>query len=208
MKNFITTISILLPILFFTGHINASTPAEELADILKTYETVQGNFNQTLVDSKGQPVQESSGVFTVKSPGYFNWETKDPFPQLLIADLKTIWLYDPDLEQVTETPYSGSVDQSPALLLSGNVEQIKVNYNVTKSDVVKDAFILTPTSGESNFTELELLFANAILVSMQLKDSLEQTTTFTFRELTINRPVDDSLFIFEAPEGVDILKNE
>jgi len=208
MKKLIANISFLLPILFFTAHVSASTPAEELAEILKVYETVQGNFNQTLVDSKGQSIQESSGVFTVKSPGYFNWETKDPFPQLLIADLKTIWLYDPDLEQVTESPYSASVDQSPALLLSGNVELIKANYNVTKSDVVKDTFILTPISTESNFTALELLFADAILVSMQLKDSLEQTTTFTFRELAINSPVDNTLFIFEAPEGVDILKNE
>jgi len=187
---------------------NALTATEELAEILKTYETVQGNFEQTLVDNKGELLQNSSGVFTVKSPGYFNWETKQPFPQLLVADLKTIWLYDPDLQQVTISPYSSSVDQSPALLLSGNVEKITANYTVKKSEVVADAFILLPKSSNSNFTELQLIFKNAILVSMLLTDTLEQTTTFTFVELTINRPVDDALFSFEPPQGVDILNNE
>ncbi|MGH1438665.1 MAG: outer membrane lipoprotein chaperone LolA [Cellvibrionaceae bacterium] len=208
MMKTINTI-ILTALLIATGaNSTASTATEELAQILKTYETVQGNFEQTLVDNKGELLQESSGIFTVKSPGYFHWETKQPFPQLLVADLETIWLYDPDLEQVTINAYSSSVDQSPALLLSGNVEQITANYTVKKSELVADAFVLTPKSSSSNFTELQLFFDDAILASMQLKDSLEQTTTFNFTELNINQSVDDELFKFEPPQGVDILKNE
>lgn len=210
MKKTSYSIRLLLLVIISFASItaNAVTATQELAGILKTYATVKGNFTQTLVDNQGELIQDSSGIFTVKAPGYFNWETKQPFPQLLVADLNTIWLYDPDLEQVTLTPYSDNVDQSPALLLSGNVEQIRENYTVIKADGVADSFILRPKRADSNFTELHLAFADTVLLSMKLKDTLDQTTTFTFSEVKINRSVNDALFIFEPPEGVDVLTNE
>lgn len=209
IRFFIFCLTLILSTALATS-IQAATvaPAEELAQLIKHYQTVQGKFTQRLVDSKEELLQESSGIFTVKSPGYFYWDTQEPFPQLLVSDLATIWLYDPDLEQVTLTPYSDSVDRSPALLLSGNVEQITQNYTVEKSTQAENTYILIPTFSPSNFSELQLTFDNNVLSTMQLKDSLEQTTSFYFTELVINQPVDNTLFSFEPPAGVDILKNE
>ena len=45
---------------------------QELADILKTYKTISGGFKQTLQDDKQALIQESSGNFVVKKPGFFN----------------------------------------------------------------------------------------------------------------------------------------
>ncbi len=181
---------------------------QELANLLKDYKTAQGDFEQTLVDAKGDVIQESSGIFTVKSPGYFRWETQQPFPQLLVSNLSKVWLYDPDLEQVTIRPYTQSVEQSPALLLSGNVEEITENYDVQQSAAEKSHFTLTPKKSGGTFTQLELIFVDDVLSSMMLKDSLEQTTTFTFGNFEINQPVIDKFFQFEPPEGVDVLINE
>lgn len=186
----------------------AKSPAEELSSILETYQTVQGEFVQTLVDSKANMLQESSGVFTVKAPGKFIWETTKPFPQKLIADLKTIWLYDPDLEQVTISSYDNNIEQSPAMLLSGNPEEILAHYTVKRSDLIADAYILKPIKKGGSFEELELLFNNAVIKTLILRDSLAQTTTFNVDNIQINEAVDDSIFIFNTPEGVDVLKNE
>jgi outer membrane lipoprotein carrier protein len=182
--------------------------ASDLVSRLSAYETAQGEFTQTLVDAKGELIQESSGTFSVKKPGRFYWETKTPFPQILVSNLVSIWLYDPDLEQVTIRPYKQSIDQSPALLLSGNVQEITTNYSIKKSDDLPLVFTLIPKTNTGTFTELQLVFDDAIILSMLLKDSLQQTTTFIFHQLKINDPIADTLFQFEPPPGVDVLIDE
>ena len=110
--------------------------AKALTKTLKHYQTLSGNFIQTMVDEQGVSLQESSGTFVVKKPGYFYWDTKQPFPQLLVSNLDRIWLYDPDLEQVTIRSYQQSVSDSPALLLSGDAEKITQRYQVSQTDVL------------------------------------------------------------------------
>ncbi len=201
-----TTSIVLAANLFAVSAIADDT--QDLANLLKDYKTAQGNFEQTLVDAKGELIQESSGIFTVKSPGYFRWETQQPFPQLLVSNLSKVWLYDPDLEQVTIRPYTQSIEQSPALLLSGNVGKITENYDVQQLSTENSRFTLIPKQPGGTFTQLELIFVDEVLTSMLIRDSLEQTTTFTFGNFEINQPIVDKFFQFEPPEGVDILINE
>lgn len=196
--------------------------SQELTKLLAQYKTIQGDFEQSLQDSKGEIIQESSGVFTVKSPGFFRWNTQLPFPQLLVSNLEDIWLYDPDLEQVTIRPYSQEIDQSPALLLSGNVEKISKIYSIkkinsiAKADDAKTAsstdissyFVLTPKQTNNVFLQLYLGFVDKKLHEMTLEDSLGQTTRFIFKNMTLNTLIDDGIFEFSIPDGVDVLIDE
>lgn len=194
--------------------------SQELAKILAQYKTIQGDFEQTLKDSKGEIIQDSSGVFMVRSPGFFRWDTNSPFPQLLVSNLEDIWLYDPDLEQVTIRPYSQEIDQSPALLLSGNVEKISKIYHIEKvSNVENNAeivsstniasyFVLTPKQENNIFIQLSLGFVDENLLEMTLEDSLGQTTRFKFKNITLNKLIDDGMFEFSIPDGVDVLIDE
>lgn len=201
-------LSIVLFVSFGINYAYGQSPAEELSEILQAYETVQGDFTQTIVDSKANMLQESSGIFTVKAPGLFIWETTTPFPQFVIADLKTIWLYDPDLEQVTISSYNNNIEQSPAMLLSGNPEKILAHYTVERSELIDEAYILKPKTLGGSFTELELHFNTAVIKTLILRDSLAQTTSFDVTNVSLNESVEDSIFTFTIPEGVDILKNE
>ncbi len=189
--------------------------SKELAQLLETYKTIQGEFEQSIKDEKGIVVQEtSSGKFVVKSPGFFHWDTLEPFPQLLVSNLDKIWLYDSDLEQVTIRPYSQEVDQSPALLLSGNVEKISAIYNIQKinTDVnaegITGRFVLSPKATNNIFVRLELGFIDKDLSEMNLVDSLGQTTRFILKNTRLNEPVDDSIFDFTIPDGIDVLIDE
>ncbi|EQD74169.1 Outer membrane lipoprotein carrier protein LolA [mine drainage metagenome] len=44
----------------------------------------------------------SRGVFLFSRPGKFRWEYRSPYPQTLVADGQTLWIWDPDLQQVPE----------------------------------------------------------------------------------------------------------
>jgi len=174
-----------------------------LAEKLVQLSTFSGDFRQTLIDDQGEVLQESTGVFFLERPGYFHWETVAPFPQLLVSDLTSIWLYDPDLEQVTVRPYDESVSQTPALLLSGDVSKMSASYEVVQT--TDNQFSLTPKSQQELFTQLMVEFAEGQLVSMSLQDSLGQTTTFTFLNGIYNQPIPSELFQFIPPEGTDVI---
>ena len=186
----------------FTTMVNAAD-VDVLAEKLVQLSTFSGDFRQTLADDQGETLQESTGVFFLERPGYFNWETTAPFPQLLVSDLTSIWLYDPDLEQVTVRPYDESVSQTPALLLSGDVSKMSASYEVVQT--TDNQFSLTPKNQQELFTQLMVEFAEGQLVSMSLQDSLGQTTTFTFLNGIYNQPIPSELFQFIPPEGTDVI---
>ena len=190
-------------LVYWSCHSANADDRTEFSGLLKNYQSLSGQFEQTLVDSNQELIQSSSGNFLLKKPGYFRWDTREPFPQLLVSDLETIWFYDPDLEQVTVRSYHNHVDQTPSLLLSGDADKISQNYVVTK--LSEESFSLLPKSEMPSFTELQLLFKDQQLASMVLKDSLDQTTTFIFTEVKVNPDVVASDFQFTPPNGVDIL---
>ena len=182
-------------------------PLEALSQRFDQFESLSGTFKQTLVDDSNVALQDSEGSFAILKPGYFRWDTQSPFPQLLVSDLETLWLYDPDLEQVTIQPYSTRADQSPALLLSGDKERIGSHYQVSQGET-EDDFILVPLDKESPFTQIHLLFDQGRLSKMVLNDSLQQVTTFTLDSLQTNQPFEKAFFQFTPPDGVDVLIDE
>ena len=42
---------------------------------------------------------------------------------------------------------------------------------------------------------------------MRVLDNFEQTTNILFKNLQINKKVDDASFLFNIPENVDVIKN-
>ncbi|MGS2716667.1 outer membrane lipoprotein chaperone LolA [Eionea flava] len=192
--------------------------AGELTSKLALLTTFSGEFQQTLVDDEEQVLQASKGIFSLKRPGYFYWETTAPFPQLLVSDLNTIWLYDPDLEQVSVKPYDEKISQTPALLLSGDVNKVSDAYRVeklnvdaqTNSEVFSDnpvtVFALFPKQPQTLFTQLLVEFTGDQLASMQLHDSLGQVTTFAFSQGVYNQAIANEQFTFTPPDGVDVIQ--
>ncbi len=210
----------LLITLFSVAFVNASfanSIAQELSEKLGLLQSFQGEFQQTLKDSNDQLLQETSGQFVLVRPGFFRWETQQPFPQLLISNLETIWLYDPDLEQVTVKPYDQSIAQTPALLLSGDAGKISQYYKVENKKLEKDqiepagntSYRLLPLDKDALFTELivdfELKQEQQQLIQMLLIDSLGQTTTFRFINGRYNQPIDKQQFNFVPPTGTDVI---
>jgi hypothetical protein len=51
-----------------------------------------------------RPHQDQQRQFEFQRPGKFRFNYTKPFEQLIVADGKTLWLYDADLNQVTQRP--------------------------------------------------------------------------------------------------------
>lgn len=204
----------LIRVLFASALLFASVPAqadqaasvERLTGLLKKAETLTGRFSQLSLDGTGTQLQETSGEMALKRPGQFRWSTDEPMAQLLVSDGKKVWLYDPDLEQVTIQTLDQRLTHTPALLLSGDVSAINENFKVSHKEAgeVVD-FTLEPTANDTLFDSLRLSFRNGIINDMQMIDGVGQRTNILFHGVKLNEPLKADLFTFEIPEGTDVI---
>lgn len=179
---------------------------QRLTGLLQKAETLTGRFSQLSLDGTGTQLQETSGEMMLKRPGQFRWHTDEPMEQLLVSDGKKVWLYDPDLEQVTIQTLDQRLTHTPALLLSGDVSTISENFEVSHKeagDVVD--FTLKPKAKDTLFDNLRLSFRGGLINDMQLIDSVGQRTNILFHGVKMNEPLKAGLFTFEIPEGTDVI---
>jgi len=183
--------------------------ASELASMLKSYESYQAEFIQIVVNENGSRVQETRGQLKAKRPGLFYWETSAPLPQFIVSNGEKVEVYDPDLEQVTIHKLDDRVQTTPALLLSGEVDNLNETYRVSQRRIGDNTreFTLEPRSPDSLFTSLRLSFFKGELQEMRMKDSLSQLSILSFDDIRLNEAVDASAFTLEYPDGVDIIRD-
>lgn len=182
--------------------------AQALQQLLGKLQSLTGRFTQTLSDPAGEVLQESHGEFAIERPGKFYWHTFEPFEQLLVSNQETLWLYDPDLEQVTVRPFDERLQQTPALILSGDLQTLSDSFDIHRKAEAEQDFVLTPRGEQSLFASLSLTFTAGELTDMRLLDSLGQETHFALLGVQQNPALADGKFQFEAPPGTDVLIDE
>ena len=197
----------LLGIASFSLQASEQVAIQRLTTLLNQAQTISGRFSQLTLDGSGTQLQETSGEMALKRPGQFRWHTDAPMEQLLVSNGQTIWLYDPDLEQVTIQKMDQRLTHTPALLLSGDVSKIAESFDIILKeggDVVD--FILKPKAADSLFESLRLSFRGGMLNDMQLIDNVGQRTNILFLGVKMNPPIAASQFTFEVPAGVDVIQ--
>jgi len=183
--------------------------AAQLRKQLDAMNTLQGDFVQTTYDKKGAEQEASSGNFMLMRPGKFYWKTLAPMQQLLVSNNKTIWLYDPDLETVNERAFTDDLRETPALLLSADIEQLRKSFTVTRDEkeTTAEKYTLTPKVTEGMFQHLTLVFKANQLTEFAIQDSLGQLTRCVLTNVQRNKTLPEEKFFFIPPEGVEILKD-
>ncbi|NBQ56668.1 MAG: outer membrane lipoprotein carrier protein LolA, partial [Verrucomicrobia bacterium] len=84
--------------------------------------SVTAEFTQRVLNERLKEVQNNTGYLAIERPGRFRWVYKTPNEQILVSDGKLLWLYDPELKQVTRRGIGGAMSGTPAALLAGNAE--------------------------------------------------------------------------------------
>ena len=203
----IKKISLLLVLLMLTTSALADSAAEKLQGYLKQMQTLEGSFQQLTLDARGNRMQEAEGSVQLAKPGRFYWSTEQPFPQVLVSNGTTLWVYDPDLEQVTIQTLDERSTQSPAIILSGEASDLTKHFSINATETGKRVvFDLIPLQQDSLFEELSLDFVEGRISALQLTDSLGQKTRVDLTITQFNQPLDNQVFEFEVPPHVDVIQ--
>lgn len=186
---------------------SAADAAARLAAMLSSARSLEAAFEQTVAGGNGVVTQRSVGQMTVSRPQLFRWEVKTPFEQLIIADGKQVWVYDPDLAQAVVRPFDQQLSNTPALLFGGDATKISEQFDVKlledKGGNVR--FSLAPRGEDALFESLGVAFRDDRLREMTLLDSLGQRTSITFSKVSLNPAVSPSRFVFTPPPGTDVI---
>jgi len=193
------------------ANVAAQSSVDEMGEMLVHHfltdvTTMQGSFEQSLIDADGTVVEVTSGTLEIERPVRFRWSYSEPYEQWLIADGLNVWSYDLDLQQVTVKPQRDALANTPALLLGGAKDALaQFNFGGTTVDEVTTWVRLEPKDENSGFKRIELGFIDGKLMRMMFFDNLQQTTLIALHDVTINEPIDAERFEFSAPDGVDVV---
>jgi len=177
-----------------------------VSDFITEVITLQGRFEQSLVDAAGVVVERSSGTLEIERPGRFHWAYSEPYEQLLVADGLNIWSYDVDLAQVTVKPQAEALANTPALLLGGSgdaLSQFRFDGSMVESGMTWVRMI--PIDTASGFERMELGFSDGQLSRMVFFDNLDQKTLVALYDVTTNEPIDSERFVFTVPGDADLV---
>ena len=128
-------------------------------DFVNNVITLQGRFEQSLIDAGGEVVERSSGILEIERPGRFRWAYSEPYEQWLVADGLNIWSYDVDLAQVTVKPQAEALANTPALLLGGSEEALaQFRFDGSMIEAGTTWVRMIPIDTSSGFERMELGF--------------------------------------------------
>lgn len=204
------SILLLLSVLV-TSNTYADAEVDELGEklvheFLTNIKTLEGRFDQSLIDADGAIVETNSGTLEIQRPTRFRWTYTEPYEQWLIADGTNIWSYDLDLEQVTVKAQAEALANTPALLLGGSSDALEqFDFAGTTIETVTTWVRLDPKNKDSGFNRVELGFIENELRRMVFFDNLEQTTLVALHDVKVNEPIDSTRFEFVVPDDVDLV---
>lgn len=179
---------------------------DKLHRFLDTTKTLRADFAQIVTAKNGKRPQPSTGVMMVSRPGKFRWQIEKPYSQLLVGDGEKVWMYDPDLRQVTVRKMSAALGSTPAaLLVSANALEKNFVLRELGEREGLEWLEATPKSGDSGFDKLQIGFAGNDLKAMELFDNFGQTTSLAFLHLERNPALAATNFRFTPPAGVDVI---
>jgi len=187
---------------------------QDLETFLRDVRSAQAGFTQVVTSPKkaGDSVarsKTSSGRFELLRPGRFRFEYTKPFPQTIVADGQTLWLYDADLNQVTARTQKDALGSTPAALIAsgtdlkslGEVFDLKAAPAADGLEWVE----ARPKAKDGQLQSVRVGFKAGQLAVLEIADSLGQRSVLSFSQWQGNAPLKADAFSFKPPAGASVI---
>ncbi|MDM0114217.1 outer membrane lipoprotein chaperone LolA [Variovorax sp. J22R133] len=187
---------------------------ESLESFVKNVRTGRAQFTQTVTPPprEGQPsrAKVSTGTFEFQRPGKFKFDYKKPFTQLILADGDNLWLYDADLNQVTQRKQAQALGSTPAALIASapDLRALQADFSL-EATPERDGLQwvkATPKNKDGQLQSIQIGFQGESLAALEILDSFGQRSVLKFDKVEVNPALPAGVFTFKAPAGADVIK--
>ena len=186
------------------------TAIESLNANLAGMVSLSADVEQLIIEADGGILEESLIRMLLKRPDGFYWETVEPYTELLVTNGVWLWSYQPDLEQVVIEPWNKEESELAAQLLSGDTGGLSEEYEI--ASLASDSrevseFVLTPRVSTNINRRISLSFTSSRLDSIVVEALNGQRTVWRFVNIVLNPQIEDDVFQFEIPDGIEVIEN-
>jgi len=187
---------------------------KSLESFMKGTQAARADFTQVVTtpakDGQAARQKTSSGSFEFQRPGRFRFVYKKPFEQTIVADGTSLWLYDVDLNQVTQRPQAQALGSTPAALLASapDLQALRADFTL-ESAPAQDGLEwvqATPKTKDGQLQNVRVGFRDGQLAVLEILDGFGQRSSIRFANLQANPQLPAATFQFKPPAGADVLK--
>lgn len=189
-----------------------------LGQFLQNTRSGRARFTQvvTSVPKAGQAPRQrtSSGTLEFQRPGRFRFTYQKPFEQTLVADGQTLWLHDPDLQQVTARPQGQVLGSTPLALMVSSADLAGLQKDfVLQPEPARDGLQWVKATPRRSDGQLQYVLAGlrmgergVELVALEVLDALGQRSLLSFGQMEINPALKAEVFQFQPPAGTSVIR--
>lgn len=195
-----------LPLLLLVAVAAHADALDTLRDFVRDVKSGRATFTQQLTSADGQKKRTSSGSFAFERPNRFRFEYAKPFEQLIVSDGQKVWVYDVDLNQVTQRRLSQALGATPAALLAGAALDKEFELTALPSQDGIDWVQALPRRKDGAFQSMRIGFRGKELAAVEILDSFGQRSRLDFSQYEANAAIPASTWRFTPPAGADVIE--
>ena len=181
----------------------------------KTYETIhtlKADFMQMTFAAGSPEGVRATGRVWFRSPGMMRWEYRTPEPQLVVVTGDNVYVYEKDARQVTilTRAHFLSTDIATAFFMGkGDIRktfQVSEGWNNGNIDYTKLVLVPKKNNPQIKLITITMDKKNNLIREMWFEDHFGGRTRLLFSDITINKDIDDRIFEFKIPTGVEVYR--
>jgi outer membrane lipoprotein carrier protein len=185
---------------------------EALAKLQARYEgttTMEADFRQTVESPTLAEPLRTSGTVAFEKPNRMRWDYDPPDKQTIVGDGQSLWLFQPDMNQVIKAPLGEAFQASTPLTFLSGLGRLERDFDATLEQETKEAWVLrlVPKKDAAlGVLGLSVRKSDASIAEARITDSVGTTTRIAFTNERRNGAIDAARFTFTPPPGVDVVK--
>jgi len=187
---------------------------DSLEAFVKNAKSGRAEFTQTVTppprDGQPQRAKTSTGSFEFQRPGRFRFDYRKPFAQTIVADGKTLSLYDADLNQVTQRAQAQALGSTPASIIAAaaDLRALEADFKLEEQPE-RDGLQwvkATPRSRDAQLQSVQIGFQGDALAALDILDAFGQRSVLRFGKVEVNPALPADAFQFKPPAGADVIR--
>jgi outer membrane lipoprotein carrier protein len=207
-RSYVASIYFTVGVVLFALSVGAQAAGrDQLNAFTRSVRGLETRFEQSVMEANGKISDRSKGSMKMSAPRQLLWIYDAPHPQRIVADGNRVWIYDPELAQVTVRSQGLEEQTSPLAILIDNTQldkQFKVSEGGKSQNL--EWVVLEPRKKDSaGFDKIRLGFKSNSLVQMEMLDGFGRKTALKFSAWKRNPSFARGTFAFTPPKGVDVV---
>ncbi len=206
MFKVLCSLALMLSTLVSVTH--AARLEDEIQERYKHVENIKTTFDQVLTHRESGSVEKRTGTLIFERPFHVRWESDSPNAELLVISENEIWNYLPDEEVAYRYGAEVAYDSQILVQVITGLAKLDKDFEVKAIGMEEGSIALQlfPHEPRPDLVEALLWVDNAskLIKKVRILDFYGNSNELTFTKLDINVELEDGLFTFTPPEGVEV----